>query len=62
MLRVKVLPQDTISIPADGLKVMKDDIIFEDVPCADFRVESLHLEKVMRDLLKWIRIMPTHTR
>ena len=41
---------------------MKDGIVYEDLFSADFRIESLHLDRVLADLVKWIRTMPTHVR
>ena len=41
---------------------MKDDMVFEEVFSSGFRVETINLDKVLVDLVKWIRTMPTHIR
>jgi hypothetical protein len=62
-LRAKPLPQDTVWTPDTGIRLIKENITFEDpVGVADFRIEKLELPKVYRDLIKYFKRMPTHTR
>ena len=61
-MRAKVLPQDPIYLPEQGIKLLRDDVIYRPVGSAGFRIETLQFEKIMTDLKKWLRTMPTHTR
>ena len=62
-LRAKPMPQDRSWYPESGIRLMKEKSTFEEpVPVADFRVDKLELPKVYRDLLKYFKRMPTHTR
>ena len=61
-LRVKRLPQDTVWEPPTGIQIFKHAVTFEPVGCAEFRIEELNIDKVMLDLTKYIKRMPTHLR
>ena len=61
-MRVKPLPQDTEWLPPTGMRIIKSDIKFEPVPCADFRIENLYLDKVVHDLQRYFSRMPTQIR
>ena len=61
-LRLKRLPQDKEWLPPTGIQLLKQNIIFEPVGCAEFRVESLNLDKILHDLEKYFKRMPTPVR
>ena len=61
-LRVKRLPQDKVWFPPTGIELIKQNINFEPIGSADFRIENLNIPKIMCDLLKYFQRMPTHIR
>lgn len=61
-LRAKRLPQDNVWLPPTGIELIKQGIAYDPVKCADFRVESLNLEKVTSDLIKYFKTMPATVR
>ena len=61
-LRAKRLPQDNVWLPPTGIELIKQGITYDPVKCADFRVESLNLEKVTSDLIKYFKTMPATVR
>ena len=62
-LRVKRLPQDVDWLPATGIRLYEpSSSVFEPVPVAEFRVEDLLLSKIIANLEKYLRRMPTHIR
>ena len=61
-LRAKALPQDLEFIPKEGIKLSKE---FSSVPplfTADFRIESLFLERVLNDVEKFVATLPVSIR
>ena len=46
----------------DGIQLMKENVKHEEIYSADFRVDGLHLDRVLSDLEKWIRTMPENVR
>ena len=61
-LRAKRLPQDNVWLPPTGIELIKQNIVYDPVLCADFRIESLNLAKVACDLIKYFKTMPTPVR
>lgn len=61
-LRAKRLPQDEDWVPPTGIRILQPDVPFDPVGSADFRVEELLLPKIVENLQKYFRRMPTHTR
>lgn len=61
-LWAKRLPQDKNLVPEGGLKVLKDCVTFEKVPSAQFRVETLNIDKVISDLTKYLQCLPVMKR
>ena len=52
-LRGKALPQDREWIPEPGIRLLKENLVFDEpIGVDDFRIEKLELPKVYRDLLK----------
>ena len=60
--RAKLYPQDEQYGPSEGIKLLKDDIEFEEVGASDFRVEKLNLEKVFSNLYKYFPELPLDVR
>ena len=56
-LRAKKYPQDSTYEPSNGIIILNDNIVYTPVPAADFRVEKLCLDLVIRDLSKFISRM-----
>jgi hypothetical protein len=56
-LRAKKYPQDSIYEPSNGIIILNENIEYKPVPAADFRVEKLCLDLVIRDLSKFISRM-----
>ena len=61
-MRVKRLPQDSVWEPSTGIRLLKQSPSYEPVGCADFRVEELELPRVVANLEKYFKRLPTHTR
>ena len=61
-MRCKRLPQDDEWEPPTGIRLVKPNTPYDPVPSADFRVEELMLPKIMENLQKYFRRMPTHVR
>ena len=61
-LRAKRLPQDEIWVPPTGIRLVQPGVPYDPVGSADFRVEELELPKIVGDLQKYFRRMPTHIR
>merc|ERR1712176_787945 len=59
-LRAKVLPQDPVYLPQEGIRLFKENASLRPVPAADFRVDALQLDKVLTDLTRWLKTMPAH--
>ena len=55
--RAKKYPQDETFGPPNGIVLLNDDIAYNPVPAADFRIEKLCLDLVFRDLNKFISRM-----
>ena len=61
-LRLKRLPQDQEWLPPTGIQLIKPNIQYEAVGSSDFRVEHLQLDKILHDLLRYFKRMPTPIR
>ena len=62
-LRAKRLPQDQEWFPPTGIELIQQNIPFDEpVRSSGFRVEDLNLPKVLWDLQKYFKRMPTHLR
>ena len=60
--RGKLYPQDAEYVPECGIQLMKEDIDYEAVGPAEFRVEALELDKVFRSLQNYLRTLPIAER
>ena len=61
--RAKHLPQDTNWTPATGINLFKqEDIIFVPLPAAEFRIQSLNIPKIYKDLQKFLIRLPMDLR
>ena len=61
-LRCKRLPQDLNWLPPTGIRIVQPDTVYEPVGCAQFRTETLLLPKIVANLEKYFRRMPTALR
>lgn len=57
VFRAKKYPQNEEWIPEGGIKLLKDNVEFTSVEASDFRVDTLHLDKVFSDL--YTKYFPT---
>ena len=55
VFRAKKLPQDTDMVPRAGIRLIKDNTEFEPVGCADYRVEKVNFEEIMKGLQVFLR-------
>ena len=60
--RGKLYPQDEKYGPDEGIKVLQDDIQFEDVGPSEFRLDKLNLAKVFSNLYKYFPELPLEIR
>ena len=58
-LRAKKYPQDLSYGPPNGIIILNENIVYDPVPAADFRIEDLCLDRVFKDLNKFISRMPS---
>ena len=49
-LRGKRLPQDEVLAPRSGIRVVKKNVTFDPVSCADFRIENIHFDAIWKGL------------
>ena len=61
-LRCKRLPQDLTWLPPTGLRLIQPAAIYTPVGCAEFRVDSLLLPKIVANLERYFKRMPTPVR
>ena len=61
-LRCKRLPQDEEWLPPTGIRLVQANTPYDPVGSAEFRVQDLLLPKIMENLEKYFRRMPTHVR
>ena len=61
-LRAKRLPQDLEWVPPTGICLVQPNTVYDPVGCAEFRVENLMLSKIVANLQKYFKRMPTHVR
>ena len=60
--RGKLYPQDNKYVPEEGIKLLQDDIQFDDIGPAEFRVDKLNLAKVFSNLYKYFPGLPLEVR
>ena len=56
------MPQDKQYIPRSGIQLLQDDIVFSPVPAAEFRVESIQFDAIMKTLRLMISNLPSDER
>ena len=61
-LRAKRLPQDEDWVPPTGMRIVQPNTPYNPVGSAEFRVEGLLLPKIVENLQKYFKRMPTHIR
>ena len=61
-LRAKRLPQDEEWVPPTGIRIVQPNVPYDPVGAADFRITELCLPKIVENLQKYFRRMPTHVR
>ena len=49
-------------MPQEGIKLLRDGVIYKPIGAAGFRIETLLFDKIMKDLSKWLKSMPGHVR
>ena len=62
ILRAKLYPQDTEYGPKTGIQLLKENIEFDPVGPAEFRIHKLELDKVFLSLQKYLSTMPPRLR
>ena len=62
LMQAKHLPQDLEWKPSTGIQLLKDHVEFSPVPAAEFRVDTLNLPKVFKDLQKYFQRLPMDLR
>ena len=50
VFRAKKLPQDTQMVPRAGLRLVQDDVEFDAIGCADYRVENINFDEIMKGI------------
>ena len=58
----KKLPQDTQMVPRSGIKVIRDNIVFDAVGAAEYRVESIKFDEILRGLQVYLAKVPQKER
>ena len=62
VFRAKKLPQDTQLVPKAGIRLVKPGIVFSPVGCAEFRVERINFDEIIRGLMIYLSKQPNHER
>ena len=62
VFRAKRLPQDTQFVPRSGIRLLKPGTVFAPVGCAEFRVEKINFDEIMRGLYIYLSRQPNHVR
>ena len=58
MLRGKKLPQDTQLVPRSGIRVIREDVEFEPVGPAEYRIDKINFDEIMKGLSIFLRKLP----
>ena len=58
----KKLPQDTQLVPRSGIRVIKDNVEFDPVGTAEYRVHSIKFDEIMRGLQVYLAKLPPRER
>ena len=61
-LRAKRLPQDDTWLPPTGIRIVEPNVPYDPIGSAQFRIEELFLPKIVENLQRYFRRMPTHVR
>ena len=62
VLRGKKLPQDTQMVPRAGIRVIKENITYDPVGPAEYRIESIRFDEIMRGLYVYLARLPVNQR
>ena len=62
VFRAKKLPQDTQLFPRAGIRLLKPGIVFTPIDCAEFRVERINFDEIMRGLYIHVNRLPNVER
>ena len=54
----KKLPQDSQMVPRSGIKVIRDNIEFDAVGAAEYRIESIKFDEILRGLQVYLAKVP----
>ena len=58
MLRAKKLPQDSELVPRAGIRIIKDIVDFDPVGCAEYRIEKINFDEIMKGLHLFMSKLP----
>lgn len=62
MLRGKKLPQDTQMVPRSGIRINKENISFDPVGPAEYRIEKIKFDEILRGLYVYLAKLPFSER
>ena len=62
MLRAKKLPQDTQMVPRSGIRINKENISFDPVGPAEYRLEKVKFDEILRGLQLYLSKLPFRER
>ena len=62
MLRGKKLPQDTESVPRSGIRVIQENCEFSSIGPAEYRIEKINFEEIMKGLRIFLSKLPLQER
>ena len=49
-------------VPRAGIRLIKDDIVFTPVHCAEFRIERLNFDEIMKGVNTYLKKIPMEER
>ena len=62
VFRAKKLPQDSQLVPRAGIRLVKEDTEFEPVGCADYRLEKVNFDEILKGINIFLRKQPLQVR
>lgn len=62
VFRAKKLPQDHELVPRSGIRLIKDNVEFEPVGCAEYRIERLNFDEIMKGVNTYLKKVPETDR
>ena len=62
VFRAKKMPQDKELVPRSGIRLLKENIEFEPVGCAEYRIERLNFDEIMKGVNTYLKKIPASER